>query len=462
MTLLETPSVAVVPVVRPAPGQRPSLLVRRLGPAWPLKLLLLGFPLWWGLGLASFACQLFSIPMALQMRRRGVRLPVGFGVWVLFLLWMLAGVVTLWAVAPGTVPDTGISKLVGFGYRVVWYLAVTVALLYPLSLRSTAVPAREIASWLSGLFLAIVAFGVAGLVLPTFEFSSPTELLLPGTSGFLQTLVHPSLTTYSDFLGYTQPRPKAPFLYANAWGNNLALTVPFFVYTWLSSRRTWQRLAVAPVLAVAAVPIAYSLNRGLWLSLVVSTVCAAVALARAGRLAALYGLVVSLIIAVVVLLASPLWATITLRVETPHSNQRRQTVASTVISTTWAGSPLLGFGSTRTVEGNFESIAGTGTTDCRQCAAPPLGTQGFMWRLILTTGFVGTALFLTFLAMQFFTHVRRRAPMAVLGSITLVTAVLLSLVYDSLESPLFITMLAVGLMNRERIEEQLSAGRSQA
>ena len=37
-----------------AESPRPSWLVRTFGPAWPLMLLLLGFPLWWALGLASF------------------------------------------------------------------------------------------------------------------------------------------------------------------------------------------------------------------------------------------------------------------------------------------------------------------------------------------------------------------------------------------------------------------------
>ena len=77
-----------------------------------------------------------------------------------------------------------------------------------------------------------------------------------------------------------------------------------------------------------------------------------------------------------------------------------------------------------------------------------------MWRLIFTTGFVGTALFLSFLAIQFFVHFRRREPLCLVGCITLVTSVLFFFVYDSLETPLLIFMLAVGLMNRERIAAQ--------
>ena len=50
---------------------------------------------------------------------------------------------------------------------------------------------------------------------------------------------------------------------------------------------------------------------------------------------------------------------------------------------------------------------------CHQCAAPPLGTQGFMWRLVLTTGFVGTLLCLSFFAIQFLRRARGPSPLDV-------------------------------------------------
>ena len=74
-----------------------------------------------------------------------------------------------------------------------------------------------------------------------------------------------------------------------------------------------------------------------------------------------------------------------------------------------------------------------------------------MWRLIFTTGFVGTALFMAFLLVQFVVHIRRKEAMCLLGCITLVTSVMFFFVYDSLETPLFVLMLVVGLMNRERL-----------
>jgi MFS family permease len=272
-------------------------------------------------------------------------------------------------------------------------------------------------------------------------------------------MVHASLTTGSDFLGYVQPRPKAPFTYANTWGNNVGLTLPFFLYAWLTSRKRWQRYAAPLVVLAAAAPIIFSLNRGLWIGLLFLTVYGGIVLARMGRVGVLWGLVVTLMVAALLLVASPLWDTITLRLETPNSNDRRGTLAEVVTSTTLHGSPLLGYGTTRQLSGSFASVAGGETPNCHQCAAPPLGTQGFFWRLVFTTGFVGTALFFSFLAVQFFGHVRRRDPLSILGCLSIALSVLFFFVYDSLESPLFLMMLAVGLMNVQRYVAVEPSGR---
>ena len=429
----------------------------RLGPGWPLKVLLLGFPLWWALGVSSLAVLAASAAMVVDMhRRKRLRLPAGFGVWVLFLLWVALGVFVLWAHAPGTVDGGGLGRLVGYGYRALWYLAVTVAMLYPLSFSSRVLPAMRVARWLAILFLVVAGAGLLGVLFPSFEFTSPMELIVPGAQGdgFIHNLVHPSLTTQSEFLGYEQPRPKAPFAYPNAWGNNFGLLLPFFVLAWGTSERRWQRIAVPFVLGLAMIPVVFSLNRGLWIGLGILTLYAAIHTARRGHYAALLALLGTVALAAVVLLATPLSNTVQLRVETPHSNERRTTVAETVISTTWEGSPLLGYGSTRQVQGSFASIAGGGTPDCRQCAAPPMGTQGFIWRLIFTTGLVGTALFYLFMAHPALSaHVRRVDPISVVGCMLITISALFFFVYDSLESPLFILMLAIGLMNRERLED---------
>lgn len=439
-------------------------MVRTLGPAWPLKILLLGFPLWWALGLASFIFLGTALAMAVQLvSRRQIKLPVGFGVWVLFLCWMLIGGFVLYAHAPNTLDGGGLERLVGFVYRAAWYLAVTVAMLYAMNLPERQVPAIKVIRWMGFLFMVAIIGGIAGLLFPRFEFTSLAELLVPGGSqnGFIYAKVHPSLSTVSDFLGYDQARPKAPFTYANAWGNNVGLLMPFFAYAVAKARLPWQRAVGLVILLASVVPIAYSLNRGLWLGLGVLFVYTAVVLARMGRFTLLWTGAAVLTIGVLVVALSPVGQTVALRLETPHSNERRSTVADVVVQTTWEGSPLVGYGTNRTVVGSFSSLAGGGSPDCRNCSAPPLGTQGFAWRLVLTTGFVGTALFALFILIQLLAHVRRRDPVIVLGCMAVVLSCVFSLVYDSLESPLFMVMLAVGLMNRRRLAEDTSTSNAE-
>ena len=98
---------------RQAPRQ--GLLARY--PAWPIIALLVGYPLWWALGIADYMFVVLAIPMAMRLyswRARGrrlLRLPPGFSLWLLFLICMLAGAATLGADRaghdrqPGREPD---------------------------------------------------------------------------------------------------------------------------------------------------------------------------------------------------------------------------------------------------------------------------------------------------------------------------------------------------------------------
>jgi hypothetical protein len=159
-------------------------------------------------------------------------------------------------------------------------------------------------------------------------------------------------------------------------------------------------------------------------------------------------LVAAVLVGGIVFISSPLYDTLVLRVETPQSNDRRASTAQTVISTAAQGSPVVGYGTTRTMQGSFSSLAGGETSSCHQCAAPPLGTQGFMWRLVLTTGFVGTILCLSFFALQFLRRARGPSPLDVTTCTVLLMSVLCFFVYDSLGSAMFTSFIAIGLMAR--------------
>jgi len=438
----------------PRPGlasPMPQADPRFLKPGWPLVALYAGFPLWWALGLAQLIFFVTAAAMTVILyRQRNLVVPRGFGIWLLFLLWMLGGVFVLSAIAPGTVPGVGLGRYAGFMVWAGWYFSVTVAMLYVLN-TARQLPTLRIVRLLAWMFVVTTGFGVLAVLVPTLEFKSAVELVLPRglvSSTYVRNLVHPSLSSTSDFLGYVQARPTAPFPYSNAWGNNLALYLPFFILGWFGRDAGWRRKLAPFVLLAAIFPITFSLNRGLWGALTLAAVYAAVRLAVNGRTRALQVLVASLIVGGLVFVSSPLYDTIRLRVETPHSNDRRAGTATTVVSTTLTGSPVVGYGMTRKMRGSFNSLAGGETEQCHQCAAPPLGTQGYMWRLVLTTGLGGTALCLSFFALQFLRRARGAIPLHVTTCTVLIVAGMCFFVYDSLGSAMFTAMVAIGLMSR--------------
>lgn len=444
------------------PARTPATTAGRPGsggllrPGWPLAALFLGFPVWWALGVAQLMFFVSAVAMVVILRRRRepLKVPHGFALWVLFLVWLLLGMFVLRAQAPETLPGFGASRVVGYVVRAGWYAAVTVAMLYVVNVRELST--LRIVRLLASMFVVTTCFGVLATVAPQLEFRSPVEMLLPqgiAKANFVATLVHPTLASTSEFLGYEQPRPTAPFPYSNAWGNNLALFLPFFVLAWFGRDAGWRRKLAPLVLVAAVVPVTFSLNRGLWIALAAAAAYAAFRLAVNGRGRALQVLVAGVLVGGTVFVASPLYDTVTLRVETPHSNERRASTAETVVAVTATGSPVVGYGSTRTMQGSFASLAGGETESCHQCAAPPLGTQGFMWRLVLTTGFVGTLLCLAFLGVQFLRRARGPSPLDVTTCSTLLIAVLCFFVYDSLGSALFTVGITVGLMARASEDE---------
>ena len=97
------------------PGDLEPFAGRWLPPEWPLVFMLAGYPVWWFLGAGALIWPLFSLPMLgrLVMRRRTVRVPRGFGWWLLFLVWMLLSFIAAPGRRPVAVPLAGRQLLLG-------------------------------------------------------------------------------------------------------------------------------------------------------------------------------------------------------------------------------------------------------------------------------------------------------------------------------------------------------------
>jgi hypothetical protein len=453
-----------LPARRPSAGPRPQ---RRTASEEELSspstagraftILFVGYPVWWLLGVASVLPLAVAAVMALDLsRRRTIVVPRGWSVWCLFLAWVLLGALLLGVDAPGAVPG-GLhgSRILVYGYRVAWYVACTIALLWIYGTPSRSFSFRRISSCFAALFVVTTVGGVLGVLFPTADFPSLVEALLPGSiahNGFVQELVHPGLADVEEVLRRAEARPKAPFPFTNTWGSCLALLLPFFLLSWWTHGKRWQRVATPVVLIAAAVPVAFSLNRGLWICLVTGALILVVVGAAHGHRQVLVRATAMVLLATVVVVASPLGGLVVERLHNPHSNSRRHNLAVETVRSVAQGSPVVGFGTTRDVQGNFFSIAGGSTPDCPACGSPPLGTQGQIWLVVFSQGLVGLAIFAGFFAITFRRSWRSHTEIELVTTVVLVFFAIQVFVYDTLGLPMFIvvtTMAAFGRAQRE-------------
>lgn len=429
----------------------PSLAARLFRPGWPLTAMFVGYPLWWILGAAEYISLVLTGVMAVQLiRQRHIGVPRGFGTWLLFLAWVVGGVFTLQVDAPGTVPGGSGTRYLTFAYRLLWYLGGTVVLLY-IGNHRRDLSSRRIARILSVMFLVITAGGLLGSFFPSLQLRSVLELVLPASVskvGFVYNTIHPTLAQVQSFLGYAAARPSAPYAYTNDWGLNFALFLPFFVRGWCGRDAGWRR-AVAPLVLVSAtIPVIHSLNRGLWIALLAMGAFVALRAAVTGRVAALGGLVAAVGVIVLLLFATPLGGLVSDRLAHPNSNKGRTNLGTLSVTSVARGAPIIGFGSTRNVQGNFSSIAGGKTANCPLCSPPPTGTQGQLFLVVFSEGIVGLVLFLGFFALQFLRYIRVRSPDITLGCSVLIGYFVTLVVYSTSPTALVAVMAAVALMWR--------------
>ena len=341
----------------PGPPSRPVRRRTSLPAHWPLTVTLLGFPIWWAFGLRTIVPMALAFVMADQLlRKRRLVLPGGFTLWLLFLAWVALGAFVLFAEAPGAAPGGGAGRYLVFGYRLAWYLTATVYLLWITNLRESELPSRWVYQLLGFMFVVTTFGGLLGVLAPTLEWTSPLEMLMPRglrNNSLIESIAHPAAADIQTVLGRAEPRPKAPFPFANTWGSCLSLYLPFFIVAWFRHGRRWQRYAAPFVLLVAAIPIVYSLNRGLWASLVLGVVLVVVLQIRQGRATPIVATAVVLLVASVAFVLSPLGTIFQERLTHQHSNERRGELTSRTVNSALDGSPVVGFGSTRDVEGKL-------------------------------------------------------------------------------------------------------------
>jgi hypothetical protein len=455
-TVLATPT-AIPESLEPRTGthrRRGSWLARH--PAWPLTLLLAGIPLWWALGFGDYIFILLSIPMAARLYawsaqgNRRIRVPPGFGLWLLFLLVVLAGAATLAATAPGTLYSPLSNRIISFSVRTIGYLGDTALLLFAGNLTERELPRRRLA-WLLGLVaLYVVAGGLAGVFFKHLHFTAPLAAIVPNRlqagNLVLHAQLHPALAQLQSVLG-AGGRPSAPFTYTNEWGNCLVLLLPWLIARWWFQGTHRQRMIARAAVVIAVVPIVFSLDRGLWLAIIVAISYLGLRLAAQGRLAVLGGLIAALALAAVVIAVTPLQGMITNRLANGASDASRGSlaIAATVDA---AASPLVGYGDTRHQQGSVQSLSVGRSAKCPTCGQRTIGGNGQLWLLLISDGFLGAGLYVGFFLYGFWRYRRDRTPYGLAGQLTLLVTFVLMLSYTATGAPLGFTMLALAMLWR--------------
>ncbi|MFF5206632.1 hypothetical protein [Streptosporangium sp. NPDC000396] len=415
--------------------------------AWPIAAFLVAYPLWWALGFGGLSVIVLAVPMALVLlRRRPIRVPRGFGLWLLLLAGYLVSALMLDEMPPNTYGEFGAGRLIGYLMRLFLYVSLMIMVLYLGNLTEQELPQLTLVRMLGALFVTTVAGGLLGVFAPHADFTSPVERVLPGwVSGnpFVHNLIHPTTAQVQKVLGHASPRPEAPFEWANAWGSNVSVLLIWFVVGWWVYGGPRKRLAAVPLLALATVPIVYSLNRGLWIGLGIAAAYLVLRLGARARLVACSAIACGAL----AFFLSPLQAMVAQRLDNPHSNDIRAfTVTSTIAA---AGtSPIIGYGNTRNATGSHRTIT-TGKTDwCVTCGHPPLGSDGQLWHLMITQGFVGAGLYVAFFAGAVRRHWHDRSPIGMAGVLVMILTLLYMFVYDGLVTPLSLYLISFALLWR--------------
>ncbi len=400
----------------------------RLPHGWPIYALFVGFPVWWFLGLGSFIWPIMAVPMGFSLlARERVRVPKGFGLYLLFMMWMLASALQI----------NGPDRMIGFAFRALLYSSAGITGLYVYNSPKRLLPTNTLVKIMATFWVIVVMGGLLGIMAPTLEFSTLMEKLIPGrllANEFVATLVHPTTAQIQTFLGYEVPRPRAPFVYTNDWGGNYALLVPFLVAAWSQIRSLARRNLLRLLAVVSLLPVVFSLNRMLWLCLVVTAIYASLRFAMRGRKGGVQGVLSFAIVFVMVLSFGPTRQLIDDRIATPHSNQGR-TILYKEAADSVQKSPLLGYGGPRPSQANPN--------------LPSVGTQGQFWLVLFSHGIPGALLFVSFFACACWRTRRARSPMALWCHVVVVLALVQMPFYGLLPSQLNIIMIAIAIASRE-------------
>lgn len=349
-------------------------------PYWPLGVMLWGLPAWWLLGLMQLAPIGLAILMAgFLLIRAEVRVRPAIAWYGLFVGW------TVCCAAMIDSPE----RMIGYGLRLAGLVTVGIVMVYVDNLPGRVVRAKVPAA-LTAVWCYVLAGGYLALIAPSGGFTTLAGRLLPAglrSNGYVHDLFFPTFAEIQHPWGSPTAfaRPAAPFPYTNGWGAAVVLLTPAVLAVLLRTtarRRVWLLLA----LAAMAVPAAATSNRGMFLGLAVAIGYVGARMVAAGRLGTALGIAAAVLAGAVLLVTRGALGQISERQEYGRSTDTRAALYDETLRRV-LDSPVFGYGAPRPSIENGISV----------------GTQGYVWMVVFSYGFVGLLLFAAFLCSALWT-----------------------------------------------------------
>jgi hypothetical protein len=150
----------------------------------------------------------------------------------------------------------------------------------------------------------------------------------------------------------------------------------------------------------------------------------------------------------VIIILSPLHSMIAVRLSSDQNSNTIRTSLSILAVKDALASPLIGYGDTRHQQGSPASIAIGPTPDCITCGQLGVGSTGQLWLLLVSDGFLGTALYLGFFGYGIWRYRRDMTPYGLAGVLVLLLSFVYMFTYQAVVAPLAFTMLSYALLWR--------------
>jgi polysaccharide biosynthesis protein PslJ len=416
------------PLARPGPNTaaRPRVPI-----TWPLVVLFAAFPIWWALGVSAFTWIIVAIPvLASLIWRRWTRVPVAFTLWLAFISWVLLSGMQL----------QGGTRLVTFSYRLALYAAAGVLFVYTYNLPRSRSFDTRILRILTMFWMIVVIGGYLGIIVGAHTFTPPFEKLLPhglASQAFVKELVQPVFVdTRASIHGLRFPRPAAPFAYSNYWGGNMAVLTPVAIAGAIAAGRGARRKLIVCMLIAQIVPMVFSLNRGMFLSLGIGIFYVALRLALRGRLASLGSLLGVVAVISVIMVATPVGHLVLASFVSSnhgHSDTTRLSASQQALAGA-RQSPIFGHGEPTQVTGQGQQ--------------PPIGTQGQLWTVLYSNGVPAAIFFVGFFVAVLWQTRRARGMVGLWLHTVPLVALPQIVVYGWLPVELQVVMVAAALAYR--------------